>query len=160
MLSEKSLKRAQAYARRKIKSCKRAPSLSTCRKALFFSDDPDFVKVGRLGKEDLVLNKRGKVVSKRKSEASAARYAAGNSLKRRNDFIRREVEAGRFSEGGEEEVDEEEMGDDEDFFPPFSPGPPSPSHTKRSVRASKGRTSKFQDYEVYGVKKSKKGRRR
>ena len=144
-----SCPKGQAY-HKKSKECRKyervtrrcSPvSLSTQRKHVFYSEDPD-AKAGSLYKEDLFKNKRGKVVSKRKSEASRRQYMSGNSLKRRNDLI-------------------EEMSSTQPPEPPELPEPPGPP-IRKSERTSKGKTSKFKDYEVSGLKKrgKKKGSRR
>lgn len=153
-------KRKASYQKRKKRHCKKAPSLTACRKAVFYGDDPN-AKAGRLKQGDLILNRRGKVVSKRKSEASSARYESGNALQRRNDFIRREAEAGRFDDGGyhhEEYPDEEEGEDDWEAGGVYDVPPSQPTPRRMSNRRSKGRNSKFDDYQVYGLKKGSKQR--
>jgi len=121
----------QAQGCRRSSKCR---SIQACRKAVFQSNDHS-LRAGKLGKHQLIRNRTGKVVSRKKSLDEKRKYRTDpyHPLKIRNELAKAALEemgARREQEEEEDDFDPYELEEGDDFEP-YEEYIPSP-HPKAS----------------------------
>lgn len=148
-------KPTQAVGCRRSSKCR---SIQACRKAVFESKNPS-LRAGKLGKHQLIRNRTGKVVSRKKSLDEKRKYRTDpyHPLRIRNDLAKAALE--QIQSRMEEEEEEDFEPSYEEFIPPPSPAPnasPAPPKTPQKKTPAKSTTPNYVPFEPRKSNRTKK----